>query len=242
MANVGGSKGRAGRKAAGGAPAAAEASPGPATAPVTRQEAASLLANVESFGRKLEASRRVLEGLAAQLGALARMSFNTGAGAESVVPRLVEMHNSLSNIHSTLEDSFESVRTRYAGLRDRCAAVTGGCAGELESGRRRFEALGQRMDGARKGSELLECVKEENAHFRRALGSYNAFLTTVTTMREVESRVSELFNDFSETIGRIDSLSRTMGEFISSEETRAFEEELELLQRQRQEKVGRYIR
>ena len=94
---------------------------------------------------------------------------------------------------------------------------------------------------ARKPSELLRLVKQENALFSGALERYNAVLTTVSTMREIDSRVAEVFNDFSETIGRIDGLSRTMGEFISTEETRAFEEELEHLRRIRDEKVRRYI-
>jgi hypothetical protein len=211
--------------------------------PISRSEVAVLLASVEAFDRKLEASRKVLESLAAQLGALARLSFNTHAGAESVVPRLVEMHNSLSNIHSSLEDSFESLRTRYAGLRDRCAAVASGCTKELEAGRRRFEELGRRMEGSRRRpAGLFKLVREENALFSSALDSYNAVLTTVSAMRDAETRVNDVFNDFSETIGRIDGLSRTMGEFISTEETRAFEEELELLRKNREEKVRRYIR
>jgi 7-keto-8-aminopelargonate synthetase-like enzyme len=91
-----------------------------APAGVTPADAAAVLSAIDDFDRKMESSRKVLEDLAAQLGALARMSFNTGAGAEAVVPRLVEMHNSLSNIHSSLEDSFEGIRTRYTELKDRC--------------------------------------------------------------------------------------------------------------------------
>lgn len=209
---------------------------------ITRSEAAAVLAAVEDFDRKMERSRAVLERLAAQLGALARMSLNTGAGAGSVVPRLVEMHNSLCNIHSSLEDSFEGIRTRYTELKDRCLALTGGCTKELARGRVVLEELGARMDrAARKPSELLRLVKQENALFSGALERYNAVLNTVSTMREVDSRVGQVFNDFSETIGRIDGLSRTMGEFISTEETRAFDEELELLRRLREEKVRRYI-
>jgi hypothetical protein len=220
--------------------AAAEQDKAPAG--ITPAEAAAVLAAVEDFDRKMGSSRKVLEDLAAQLGALARMSLNTGAGAGSVVPRLVEMHNSLSNIHSSLEDSFESIRTRYAELRDRCSAMTGGCTNELASGRILLGELGHKMDNAaRKPSELLRLVRQENALFSGALEKYNAVLTTVSTMREVDSRVGEVFNDFSETIGRIDGLSRTMGEFISTEETRAFDEELELLRKLREEKIRHYI-
>jgi hypothetical protein len=209
---------------------------------VTRAEAAAVLAAVEDFERKMESSRHVLERLAAQLGALARMSLNTGTGAPAVIPRLVEMHNSLSNIHSSMEDSFEGIRTRYTEFKDRCTAMTGDCSKELAQGRAVLEALGKRMGGAaRKPSELLRLVRQENALFSGALEKYNAVLTTVSTMREIDSRVGEVFNDFSETIGRIDGLSRTMGEFISTEETRAFDEELELLRREREEKVRRYI-
>ena len=215
---------------------------GKAPAGVTPAEAAAVLASIVDFDRKLDASRKVLEDLSAQLGALARMSLNTGAGAAAVVPRLVEMHNSLSNIHSSLEDSFEGIRTRYTELKDRCSAMTGGCSKELARGRALLEELGQRMgSAARKPSELLRLVKQENALFSGALERYNAVLTTVSTMREIDSRVAEVFNDFSETIGRIDCLSRSMGEFISTEETRAFEEELEHLRRLRDEKVSRYI-
>ena len=213
-----------------------------ATGGVTRAEAAAIIAAVEDFDQKMETSRHVLERLAAQLGALARMSFNTCVGAGAVVPRLVEMHNSLSNIHSSLEDSFESIRTRYTEFKDRCSAMTGGCTKELASGRAMLEELGRKMDvSAQKPSELFRLVRQENALFSGALEKYNAVLTTVSTMREIDSRVGEVFNDFSETIGRIDGLSRTMGEFISTEETRAFDEELELLRRQREEKVRRYI-
>jgi len=213
-----------------------------APAGVTTADAAAVLSAVEDFERRMESSRRVLEDLAAQLGALARMSFNTGGGAEQVVPHLVEMHNSLSNIHSSLEDSFEGIRTRYTELKDRCSALTSGCSKELAQGRVVLEELGRRMDrSARKPSLLLGLLKQENALFTGALERYNAVLTTVSTMREVDSRVGEVFNDFSETIGRIDCLSRSLGEFISSEETRAFEEELEGLRRLRDEKVRRYI-
>jgi len=209
---------------------------------VTPAEAAAVLSAIDDFDRKMETSRQVLDDLAAQLGALARMSFNTGAGAEAVVPRLVEMHNSLSNIHSSLEDSFESIRTRYTELKERCSAMTGGCGKELAQGRILLEQLGRRMGRAsRKPSELLRLLRQENALFSGALERYNAILTTVSTMRQVDSRVGEVFNDFSETIGRIDCLSRSMGEFISSEETRAFEEELERLRQVREEKVRRYI-
>ena len=216
---------------------------GAAAGPVSQADIAALLAGVEAFDRKLDASRKVLESLAAQLGALARLALNTGAGADRVVPRLVEMHNSLCNIHSSLEDSFESLRTRYAGLRDRCAAVVSGCMKDLKAGRKRFGELGRRMDGARRRPPaLLLLVKQENELFSAALDSYDSVLSTVSAMREAESRVNEVFNDFSETIGRIDCVSRTMDEFISTEETRAFEEELELLRKHREEKVGRYIR
>lgn len=213
-----------------------------APAGITAAEAAAVLAAVEDFDRKMGSSRKVLEDLAAQLGALARMSLNSGAGAEAVVPHLVEMHNSLSNIHSSLEDSFEGIRTRYAELKDRCFALTGGCSKDLARGRSALEELGRRMDrAARRPTELLRLLRQENALFSGALERYNAVLTTVSTMRQVDTRVGEVFNDFSETIGRIDGLSRTMGEFISSEETRAFEEELERLRRLRDEKVRRYI-
>jgi predicted nucleic acid-binding Zn-ribbon protein len=213
-----------------------------APAGVTPADAAAVLSAIDDFDRKMESSRKVLEDLAAQLGALARMSFNTGAGAEAVVPRLVEMHNSLSNIHSSLEDSFEGIRTRYTELKDRCTAMTGGCSKELSRGRAVLQDLGRRMErGSRKPSELLRLLKEENALFTSALERYNAVLTTVSTMRQIDSRVGEVFNDFSETIGRIDCLSRTMGEFISTEETRAFEEELEGLRKTRDDKVRRYI-
>lgn len=209
---------------------------------VTPAEAAAVLAAIDDFDRKMETSRQVLDDLAAQLGALARMSFNTGAGAEAVVPRLVEMHNSLSNIHSSLEDSFESIRTRYTELKERCSAMTGGCSKELAEGRVLLEQVGRRMGrAAQKPPELLRLLKQENALFSGALERYNAVLTTVSTMRQIDSRVGEVFNDFSETIGRIDCLSRSMGEFISSEETRAFEEELERLRQLREEKVRRYI-
>jgi hypothetical protein len=209
---------------------------------VTAAEAAAVLAAMDDFDRKMASSRSVLDDIAAQLGALARMALNTGAGAESVVPRLVEMHNSLSNIHSSLEDSFESIRTRYTELKDRCSAMTGGCSRELARGRVVLEELGKRMDRAsRKPSELLRLLRQENALFSSALERYNAVLTTVSTMRQIDSRVGEVFNDFSETIGRIDCLSRSMGEFISTEETRAFEEELERLRTAREEKVRRYI-
>jgi hypothetical protein len=221
--------------------AAAEQDKAPAG--ITPAEAAAVLAAVEDFDRKMGSSRKVLEDLAAQLGALARMSLNTGAGAGSVVPRLVEMHNSLSNIHSSLEDSFESIRTRYTELKDRCSAMTGSCSQDLARGRTALEELGLRMDRAtRKPAELLKLLKQENVLFSGALERYNAVLTTVSTMRQIDSRVGEVFNDFSETIGRIDCLSRSMGEFISSEETRAFEEELEHLRRLRDENVRRYIR
>ncbi len=205
-------------------------------------EAEAVLAAINDFERRMENSRRVLEDLAAQLGALSRMSFNTGAGAEAVVPRLVEMHNSLSNIHSSLEDSFEGIRTRYTELKGRCTAMTGRASRELAAGRAVLEELGRKMGRAsREPSELLRLVRQENALFTGALEKYNAVLATVSTMREVDSRVGEVFNDFSETIGRIDGLSRMMGEFISPEETRAFEEELERLRLMRQERVRRYI-
>jgi hypothetical protein len=153
------------------------------------------------------------------------------------------MHNQLSSVHHSLEDSFEGVRTRYAELREKSSAITGGCSRDLEARRRLFVALGKRIEEA--GGEpraLLGCLQDENALFSSALESYAAVLGSVTAMREVELRVNEVFNEFSEAIGRIDGLSRTMGEFLSHEETRAFEEELESLHRHREERVGRYIR
>ncbi|MBM4248230.1 MAG: hypothetical protein FJ149_02115 [Euryarchaeota archaeon] len=209
---------------------------------VSTGEARELLAGIDDFERRLESSRKVLESLATQLGALARMSQSSGRGAETVVPRLVEMHNSLSNVHSSLEGAFEGLRTRYAEFRDRCAAATDDCTRELAAGRRLLSVLGGRMEAARRRpSELLRLVRQENTLFANALEGYASVLATVSTMREVDRRVNEAFNDFSETIGRIDCLSRSMGEFISSEDTRSFEEELENLRAQRQEKVGRYI-
>lgn len=210
---------------------------------ISKSEVAAMLAGVEHFGRKLESSKKVLENLAAQLGALVRLSFGSIQNAESVIPRLVEMHNQLSSVHHSLEDSFESVRTRYAEMRERSSAITSGCSRDLEIRRKLFDGLGGRIDAA--GSDplkLRQCMNEENRLFSQALDSYNAMLGALSAMREVEGRINDVFNEFSETIGRIDGLSRTMGEFISREDTRAFEEELEALRKYREERVGRYIR
>jgi hypothetical protein len=234
---------RAGAK--GKAAVAGERQSGAGKAPedLSRAEVAALLAGVEDFGRKLESSRKVLENLAAHLGALVRLSFNSPKSAQSVVPRLVEMHNQLSSIHHSLEDSFESVRTRYAELREKSSAITAGCSRDLELRRKLFDELGKRIQGAGKDpSRLFQCMKEENMLFSRALENYGAVLGAMSAMRDVESRVNEVFNEFSETIGRIDGLSRMMSEFISHEDTRAFEEELEALRKHREERVGRYIR
>jgi hypothetical protein len=160
-----------------------------------------------------------------------------------VVPRLVEMHNQLSSVHHSLEDSFESVRTRYAEMREKSSAITSGASRDLELRRKLFDELARRIDSAGKDpAALFQCMKEENQLFSRALDGYNAVLGAISTMRDVENRVNEVFNEFSETIGRIDGLSRTMSEFISHEDTRAFEEELEALRKHREERVGRYIR
>lgn len=210
---------------------------------ISKADVAAMLAGVEDFDKKLESSKKVLENLAAHLGALVRLSYSAPRSTESVIPRLVEMHNQLSSVHHSLEDSFENVRTRYAGLRDKSSAITGGCSRDLELRRKLFDDLGKRIEHAgRDPSKLLQCMKDENNLFSRALDSYNAVLGALSAMRDVENRVNEVFNEFSETMGRIDGLSRTMGEFISHEDTRAFEEELESLRKYREERVARYIR
>ena len=210
---------------------------------ISRAEVAVMLAGVDDFGRKLESSKRVLENLAAQLGALVRLSFSSPNMADKIIPRLVEMHNQLSSVHHSLEDSFESLRTRYSEMRERSSAITRGCSRDLELRRKLFDELGGKIEAAgRDPSKLLHCMNEENRLFGRALDSYNAMLGALSAMRDIECRINDVFNDFSEAIGRIDGLSRTMGEFISREDTRAFEEELEALRKHREERVERYIR
>ena len=216
--------------------------PGPPEG-ISKAEVAAVLASVDEFGRKLGTSKKVLENLAAQLGAIVRLSFNSPNSADTVIPRLVEMHNQLSSVHHSLEDSFEGLRTRYAGMRDQSSAITRSCTREMELRRRLLDELGRRIGTAgRDPSKLLQCINEENRLFGRALDSYNAMLGSLSAMRDVEGRINDVFNEFSETMGRIDGLSRTMGEFISREDTRAFEEELESLRKHREERVGRYIR
>jgi hypothetical protein len=210
---------------------------------ISKAEVAVMLAGVEDFQRKLESSKKVLENLATQLGALVRLSFSSPNMADRIIPRLVEMHNQLSSVHHSLEDSFESLRTRYSEMRDRSSAITRGCSRDLELRRKLFDELGKRIEAAgRDPSKLLQCMNEENRLFGRALDSYNAMLGALSAMRDIEGRINDVFNEFSEAIGRIDGLSRTMGEFISREDTRAFEEELEVLRKHREERVERYIR
>jgi len=216
---------------------------GTSSEPISRAEVATILAGVEDFDGKLSSSKKVLENLAAQLGAIVRISFRSTNAADTVLPRLVEMHNQLCSVHHSLEDSFESLRTRYSQMRDRTSAITRGCSRELEGRRKLFDELGKRIEAAgRDPSKLLQCMKEENRLFGRALDSYNAMLGALSAMRDVEGRINDVFNEFSEAIGRIDGMSRTMGEFISRDDTRAFEEELEALRKHREERVERYIR
>ena len=234
--------GRRGKAAAAGARLPSPGAGRPAEG-ISRAEVAAILSGVEEFSRKLESSRRVLENLSGQLGALVRLSFQGPRVTETVVPRLVEMHNQLSSVHHSLEDSFEGVRTRYAEMREKSSAITSGASRDLELRRKLFDELAMRIQSAGKDpAGLFQCMKEENQLFSRALDGYNAVLGAISTMRDVENRVNEVFNEFSETIGRIDGLSRTMSEFISHEDTRAFEEELEALRKHREERVGRYIR
>jgi hypothetical protein len=219
------------------------AAAGAAPEPISRAEVAAIIAGVEDFDQKLSSSKKVLENLAAQLGAIVRISFRSTNAADTVLPRLVEMHNQLSSVHHSLEDSFEGLRTRYSQMRDRTSAITRGCSRELEGRRKLFDELGKRIEAAgRDPSKLLQCMKDENRLFGRALDSYNSMLGALSAMRDVEGRINDVFNEFSEAIGRIDGMSRTMGEFISREDTRAFEEELEALRKHREERVERYIR
>ena len=232
-----GRRGPRAARAAGGRPAPAEPEG------ISKAEVAAVLAGVDDFERKLSCSKKVLESLSTQLGGIVRLSFGSSNQAETVIPRLVEMHNQLSSVHHSLEDSFEGLRTRYAGLRDRSSAITRSCTREMELRRKLLAELGGRMEAAGKDhSKLLQCMREENRLFGRALDSYNAMLAALSAMRDVEGRINDVFNEFSEAMGRIDGLSRTMGEFISREDNRAFEEELESLRRHREERVGRYIR
>jgi hypothetical protein len=209
---------------------------------IPKSEVQGLLACIADLDRKLGSSRKVLESLSAQLGALSRLSFNAKCGPESVVPRLVEIHNHLSNIHQSLEESFESVRTRYAAMRDKCTSLTSGAATAMESRRKLFEEIWNRIRKAGRKADLMRCLREENVLFSGALDDYSLVLGAVASMRDVDNRVNEVFNDFSETIGRIDGLSRAVSEFISEDDTRAFEEEEERMKKARAERVGRYIR
>lgn len=209
---------------------------------IPKAEVQALLACIADLDRKLDGSRKVLESLSAQLGALSRLGFNARCGPESVVPRLVEIHNHLSNIHQSLEESFESVRTRYAAMRDRCTSLTSGAATAMEHRRKLFEELWNRIKKAGRKADLMRCLREENVLFSKALDDYSLVLGAVASMRDVDNRVNEVFNDFSETIGRIDGLSRAVSEFISEDDTRAFEEEEERMRKTRAERVGRYIR
>lgn len=209
---------------------------------MTRAEVSGFLASLEDFEKRLETSRRTLEELSSQLGALARLSLVAGRGTETVLPHLVEMHNHLANIHSSLADPFEGIRTRYAELRARAAAITSECSRELETRRSQLDELWSRMEGAGGDAErLASYMREEKLILAMSLESYNRVLGTVNAMRDVDSRVTEVFNAFSETIGRIDGISRAMSEFISTDDARALTEELETLRMHRRERVDRYI-
>jgi hypothetical protein len=209
---------------------------------LSKAEVNGLLACVSDLDRKLESSRKVLESLSAQLGALSRLGFNASCGPDGIVPRLVEIHNHLSNIHQALDESFESVRARYATLRDRCTRLTSDAAVGMQGRRKQFEELWKRIETARRKADLFMCLREENLLFSMALDDYNIVLEAAASMRDVDNRVNEVFNDFSETIGRIDGLSRAVSEFISEDDTRAFEEEEERMKKTRAERIGQYIR
>ncbi len=209
---------------------------------LSRADVSGFLASLEDFERRLDASRKTLEELSSQLGALARLSLDDRGGTEAVLPHLIEMHNHLASIHSSLADPFEGIRARYAELRARAADVTGECSRELEARRSQLDELWSRMEGAgRDAGRLASYVKEEKLLLAMSLDSYNRVLGTVNAMRDVESRVTEVFNAFSETIGRIDGISRAMSELISTDDSRALREELETLRKHRRERVSRYI-
>ncbi|MEM4728779.1 MAG: hypothetical protein QXH42_03320 [Thermoplasmata archaeon] len=209
---------------------------------LTKQDVSGFLTVLGDFEKRLDSSRRTLDELSAQLGALARLSMTSSPGPEVVVPHLVEMHNTLSSIHASLQDSFEGIRARYTELRERAAAITGECTRELESRRRALEELWKRMEGEGLGSGgMAECMREERMLIAMSLDSYNRVLGTMSAMREVENRVIEVFSDFSEAVGRIDGLARAMGELISTDDAKALREELEALGRSRRERVSRYI-
>jgi len=209
---------------------------------IPKSEVQGLLACISDLDRKLDSSRKVLESMSAQLGALSRLGFTAKCGPESVVPRLVEIHNHLSNIHQSLEESFESVRTRYSAMKEKCTSLTAGAATAMDNRRKLFEDIWKRIRKAGRKADLMRCLREENMLFGRALDDYSLVLGAVASMRDVDNRVNEVFNDFSETIGRIDGLSRAVSEFISEDDTRAFEEEEERMKKTRAERVGQYIR
>jgi len=180
------------------------------------------------FKKMLEDGEKRVDELADKLAGTYRLHAYKN-DLQALTTSLESILRELQQIHFSFGDNYDDVHLKYNKLDKQFGDIIAACSKGIQKQRDDLRVLPP-DNYARKDVIIL-----------RTMDYYNAAIEAASIMRKIESTAGNILMEFSGVLGRISVISTVIGKFYNTEDTSKLEEEIEFLQKVKEESIRRYI-
>lgn len=181
------------------------------------------------FNKKLDNANKELDKLADRLAEAYRI-YVYKKDPQILSTSLENILRELQRIHFGFKDNYDDVELKYKELDKQFESTIATCSRGIQQQRDNLSSLSPKN------------YRKRDIIILHAIDHYNAAIEAASKMRKIESAANKILMEFSGALGRISVIFTVISKFYNSEETSKLEEEIELLQKMKEESIRRYIR